>query len=165
MTPNSAAYSRAPGMAATVTSAPFLHVVLDHAGDIHAVDVISAENGHHVGVRLLHQVDVLVDGVGRSLVPGFAGRAHLRRNGNNELGFQQSAELPAFAEVLEQGLAAELGQHVDRIDAGVDEIAQHEIDDAVFAAERDGRFGPFPGKRIKPGSLTAGEDDSQHAQM
>ena len=59
-------------MAATVTSAALLDVVLDHAGDVHAVDVIAAENRHHVRIGLLHQVDVLVDGVGRALIPGFA---------------------------------------------------------------------------------------------
>ena len=90
----------------------FVGVVLDHAGDVHAVDVIAAENRHHVRVRLLHQVDVLVDGVGGPLVPRFAGRAHLRRHRNHELRLEQLPELPALAQVLQQGLAAELGQDV-----------------------------------------------------
>ena len=47
-----------------------LLVVLHHAGDVHAVDVIGAEDRHHVRVGLLDQVDVLIDGVGRSLIPG-----------------------------------------------------------------------------------------------
>jgi len=47
-------------------------VILDHAGDVHAVDVIAAENRHHVRIRLLHQVDVLVDGIGGALVPRLA---------------------------------------------------------------------------------------------
>ena len=90
-------------------------------------------------------------------------RAHLRRHRNNELVLQQAAELPALAQVLQQRLAAELRQHVDRVDAGVDEIAQDEIDDAILAAERNGRFGAFLGQRIEPGSFTAGEHDAQHA--
>ena len=52
--------------------------------------------------------------------------------------------------MLQQRLAAELGQDVDGIDARVDEVAEDEIDDAVLAAERNGRFGPFLGQRIQP---------------
>ena len=94
-----------------------LHVEFDHAHDVHAVDVVAAEDGHHVRVGLFHQVDVLVDGVGRALIPGLVGRAHLGRHGNNELVLQQTAELPAFAEVLQQRLAAELGEHVDGVNS------------------------------------------------
>ena len=139
------------------------HVVLDHAGDIHAIDVIAAEDGHHVRVGLLHQVDVLVDGVRRPLVPGFVLAAHLRRHRNHELVFQEAAELPALVEMLQQALAAELGQHVDGVDSRVDEVAQHEIDDPVFAAERNGRFGPLISQGRQPGALTAGEDDAEYA--
>jgi hypothetical protein len=46
-------------------------MVFDHTGDVHAVDVIAAEDRHHLRIGLLHQVDVLVDGIGGSLVPGF----------------------------------------------------------------------------------------------
>ena len=150
-------------MAATVTSAALLHVVFDHVGDVHAVDVIAAEDRHHVRVGLLHQVDVLVDGVGRSLVPGFVRGAHLGRHRNHELRFEQAAELPSLAQVLQQRLAAELRQHIDRVDAGVDEITQDEIDDPVFPAERNGRFGPFLGKREEPGALASRQHDSQYA--
>ena len=112
------------GMAATVTSARFSHVVFDHAGDVHAVDVIAAEDRHHVRVGLLHQVDVLIDRVGRALVPGFVLGAHLRRHRDDELVLEQAAELPALAQVLQQRLAAELRQHIDRINSRVDEVAQ-----------------------------------------
>ncbi len=89
-------------------------------------------------------------------------RAHLRRHRNHELRLEQAAELPALAEVLQQRLAAELRQHIDRVDARVDEITQDEIDDAILAAKRNGRFGPLLGQRIEPGSLAAGQHDAQH---
>ena len=141
------------------------HVEIDHAADIHAVDVIASEDGHNVRVGLLDQIDVLKNGVGSSLIPGFVLGAHLRGDVNDEVALQQAAELPSLAEVLEQRLAAELGEHIDGVDSGIDEIAQDEIDDPIFAAERDGGLGTFPGKRKEPGSFTAGEDDAQHAQM
>src|ERR1035438_6667767 len=140
-----------------------LHVVLDHAGDVHAVDVIAAEDGYNVGIGLLDQVDVLINGVGRALIPGFVLGAHLCRHRDDELILQQASELPALAEVLQQGLAAELGEHIDGVDPRVDEVAQHEVDNPVLASKRDGRFGPFIGKRSQPRSLAAGEDDAQHA--
>src|ERR1035441_752626 len=140
-----------------------LHVVLDHAGDVHAVDVICAEDGHDVGIGLLHQIDVLINGVGRALIPGFVLGAHLRRHRDDELILQQAAELPAFAEVLQQGLAAELGKHIDGVDPRVDKIAQHEVDNPVLASKGDGRLGPFVGKGSQPRSLAAGKDDAQHA--
>ena len=73
ITPNSAACFLATGMAATVTSALFCTWNSIMLVDVHAVDVVAAEDRHHVRIGLLHQVDVLVDGVGRALVPGFAG--------------------------------------------------------------------------------------------
>src|SRR5207248_8120722 len=65
--------------------------------------------------------------------------------------------------MLQQGLAAELGQHVDRIDSRVNKVTQDEVDNSILTAEWDGRLGPFLGERRKPGSLTAGEYDAQHA--
>ena len=65
--------------------------------------------------------------------------------GNDELIFLNAADLPAFAEVLQQALAAELGQDIDGKDAGVDEVAQNEINDPVFAAKRHGWLGAFLG--------------------
>ena len=43
--------------------------------------------------------------------------------------------------MLDQGVRLILGQDEYLADAGVDAIRQREIDDAVFAAERRGRFG------------------------
>jgi hypothetical protein len=67
--------------------------------------------------------------------------------------------------MLEQRLAAELGEHIDRVDSGVDEIAEDEIDDAVLASEGNRRLGAFPSEGKKPGSLAAGEYDAQHAEV
>src|SRR5262245_42762861 len=128
---------------------------LDHAGDVHRVDMVAAENGHYVGAGLFYQIDVLIDGIGSSLIPGFAVRAHLCRNGNDELILQQTAELPALTEMLQERLAPELGQDIDGVDAGIDEIAEDEVDDAVLAAKRDRGFSALAGEWIEAGALTA----------
>ena len=48
----------------------------NHVSDIHPIDVIRAENRHDMGLGLFDEIDVLIDGVRGSLVPGFSGRAH-----------------------------------------------------------------------------------------
>ena len=60
-------------------------------------------------------MDVLKDGVRRPLIPLLT-FAHLRRHRNDELVLEQIGELPAVAQVLQQRLALELCQDVDRID-------------------------------------------------
>src|SRR5581483_9955319 len=111
---------------------------LDHVRHVHTIDVISAEDGDHMRLSLLNQIDVLIDGVGRSLIPGFASRTHLRRHRNDELVLQYPARLPSFVQMLQQALAAKLREDVDGIDSGIDEIAQYEIDNPVFSSERNG---------------------------
>ena len=50
--------------------------------------------------------------------------------------------------MLEQGLALELDQDVNRVDARVDQVAQNEIDDPVPPAEGDRRFGALANIRL-----------------
>ena len=56
--------------------------------------------------------------------------------------------------MLKQRLASELGQNINGIDSGIDEITQNEVNNSVFAAERDCRFCAFFRQRIQPGTLT-----------
>ena len=67
--------------------------------------------------------------------------------------------------MLKQRLAAELSQHVDGVDPGVNKIAEDEIDDPVFAPERNCGLGAFLGEGEQPGSLAAGEHDAQHTDV
>jgi hypothetical protein len=145
-------------------------VELDHARHVHPVDVVGAEDRHQVRLGLLDQVRVLVDGVGGALVPGLAGRAHLRRHRDHELVLQQPrAALPAVGQVLEQRLALELGEDVDRVDAGVDEVRQDEVDDAVLAAEGHRGLGALLGQREQARALAARhhhpEDPEPHGRV
>ena len=58
-------------MAATVQAAFGVLVGRNHVRDVHPIDMIGAEDGHDIGLRLFDQIDVLVDGVRGSLIPGF----------------------------------------------------------------------------------------------
>ena len=143
----------------------FVHVEFQHLADVHAVDVVGAEDHHEMRIGLFDQVDVLIDGVGGAAIPVLAGRAHLRRHGNDEVLLQQAGHLPAVAQVLQQALALELDQDVDGIDAGIDQVAEHEIDDAVAPAERHRRLGSFLGQRIKPRPFPSRQHKSQDPNL
>ncbi len=120
--------------------------------------MISAKDRHKMRVRLLDKIYVLKNRVGSSLVPRFFFRAHLGRNIGDEVALQQAAKLPAFTQMLQQRLAAELREHVDRMDPGIHKIAQNKIDDPVFPAERDCGLGALPRQGVQPGSFSP----SQH---
>ena len=107
---------------------------IDHLADVHPVDVIGAEDHHQVRAMLLDQVDVLVDGVRGALEP-VAAAHHLRRHHGDELLLQQGRDGPGLAHMLDQGLGLVLDQQIDGLDLGIDQIAEHEIDDAVARPE------------------------------
>ena len=67
--------------------------------------------------------------------------------------------------MLQQGLALELNQDVDGINARVDQVAEDEIDNPITPAKRDGRFGAFLGERIEPGTFAPGQHKRKHAQL
>jgi hypothetical protein len=92
-------------------------------------------------------------------------RAHLGRDGNNEVIPEEAANFPPLAQVLQKRLALELRQNVDGINAGVDKIAKDEVDDSVAAAKWDCRFCAFFGKRIEARSLSACEHKCENPKL
>ena len=100
-----------------------LHMEFHHLADVHAINMIRAEDGHHVGLGLFDEVHVLIDGVGGAAIPVLILRPHLSGNGDDEVIAQQAGCFPTLAQVLQQGLALELNQHVNGIDTGVDQVA------------------------------------------
>lgn len=124
-----------------------VHMELDHLADVHAVDVIGAEDRHVMRIGLLDQVDVLMQRVGCAAIPVLAGGPHLRGHRDDEVLLQQPAHFPSFTQVLQQALALELDQNVDGIDPRVDQVAQDEVDDTISSPEGRGRLGPLLGQR------------------
>ncbi len=106
-----------------------------------------------------------MDGVRGSPIPLLALSAHLGRHRNQEFALQDTAELPAVAQVLQQGLTTKLDQYINGIDPGIDQVTEHEIDDSVHASERDRRFGAFAGQWVKSRTLAPGEDEGQNLEL
>ena len=94
-----------------------LHMELDHVANVHAVNVVGAKDAHQIRIRLLNQVHVLVDRIRRAPIPELALVAHLRRNRDHKVIFQQAGELPAIAQMLQKALTFKLDQHINRIDS------------------------------------------------
>src|SRR5207247_2374358 len=125
--------------------------------NVHTVDVIGAEDDHVVRIGLLDQIDVLMQRVGSASIPILAGGSHLGGYRNDEVLLQEAADFPAFAQVLQQALTLELDQHIDGIDAGIHQVAENEIDDAIASAERDRRLGSFLSQGIEPCTFSSGQ--------
>src|SRR5450756_908559 len=112
---------------------------LNHLVNVHAVDVIGAEDRYYVGAVMVYQPQVLIDGVSGALEPVRAA-AHLGWNNSNKVIRNDVRNRPCTAYVLDQGLGFVLDQQIDRVDFGINQIAEHKIDDAVTPAERNCRL-------------------------
>ena len=135
-----------------------LLMVLHHGGVVHLIDMVTGEDDHIVGVVPVDKVDILVNGVGRALVPAALLVVALirRQNLGTGMGLVQIPGL-AVADVFIQLQGLILGQDAHGIDAGVDAVGQRKINNAVFAAEGNGRFGGFFRQHIQSAALAAGQ--------
>ena len=135
-------------------------VRLQHPAVIHLVDVIAGQDDHVARVFAHDGVQVLVDGVGGALVPLLAD-ALLRRHDLDELAELLRDDAPALADVPVERQRLVLRGDEDAPEAGVEAVAEDEVDDAVGAAEVDGGFGPLLRQREEPFADAAGEHDDQ----
>jgi hypothetical protein len=72
-------------------------------------------------------------------------------------------EVISRLDVSMKGRRVELRENEDAIDIRVDAVADRDIDEPVFARERDGRFAAFLSQGVKTCAATAAHDDSQNA--
>ena len=160
MTPKWRASRPGDGQAGDGQVGAAVAVEVDHGGVVHLVDVVAGEDQGVAGAGLLDRVDVLVDGVGRPLVP-VLGDPLLRRDDLDVLVELAAEEPPALVDVAVQADGLVLGQDEDLAEVAVDAVGEGEVDDAVDAAERDGGLGSIAGQGFEPGPSTAGQHDRQ----
>jgi len=72
ITPNSRAWARGYGEAGDREVGVAAAMALDHGGVVHLVDVVAGQDQRIAGLGLLDRVDVLIDRVGRALIPVLA---------------------------------------------------------------------------------------------
>ena len=147
-------------MPATVTSRAAGDVLLDHLARVHPVHVVGAEDDDVLGLVVVDQVQRLVDGVGGALEPLRA--EALLRGHRRDVVAEQRAHPPRRGDVPVEGVRLVLGQHHDAQVAGVHQVRQHEVDQAVVAPEGHGGLGPVRRQRGQPLPGTPREDDGEH---
>ena len=136
---------------------------------VHLVDVIAGENEDRVGGVVLDDVDVLEHGVGRPAVPlGDAAAGDVRLKELHAALVSVEIPGPAKPDVVIERAGVVLRQDHDIVDVGVDAIRQGEVDDPVFATERNSGLCAHARQDRQALTLTAGEDHGHrpfHAGM
>ncbi len=138
-----------------------LPVKSDKERVIHPVKMITGEDHHIVGVRHLELEELLAQRIRRALIPGRTCRRLLRRQDAHPP-VRKVIELVSARDVAMQRDGVKLGQHIDTIDAGVNAIADRDIDQPVVPRQRDSRLGPQLRQRIKPAPCAPAQDHSKH---
>ena len=137
-----------------------LDVPAQHLRVVHLVDVIPGKDHHMLGCFPHDRVQVLVHGVGGAHVPVVA-HALLRRQDLDELTEFLGDDVPPHADVAIERQALVLRDDEDAAQAGVDAVAEREVDDPVGTAEVHRRLGAFPGQRREPFADPSGQDDDE----
>src|SRR5437762_10207564 len=106
---------------------------------IHPVKLVAAENQIKLEWSLEEVTHVLPHGVGGSLVP-LRPFGRLLRRQNIDKAPGEIVELVARLNVAMQRHGIELREQIDRAQAGVQAIANRDIDQSIFSAEGHGRF-------------------------
>ena len=130
-----------------------------HLPHVHAVDMVGGEHRHRVGVVGLEHVEVLVGRVGGALEAAAEGVGARQQHLDHSLVLVEPRR-PGGGDVAHQRLGLVLRQHVDGRDAGVHQVAQHEIDDPVAVGERQRRLRVLGGQGMQPRTFTSGENES-----
>jgi hypothetical protein len=120
----------------------------EHFAVIHLVDVIAGENEHIFGLLGADGINILIDRVGRTLIPLVADALHGRQHFDEFSDFA-AENIPALTDVAVQRKRFVLRKDADAAQVGVQAVAESDIDDAVHAAESDGGLGAVSGERIK----------------
>ena len=70
-----------------------------------------------------------------------------------------STEVVALSKVPIQRSAVELRQHIHLVDAGVNAVADWDVNQTIFACKRYGRLGPHLGEGVEARSSSSPEND------
>ena len=84
-------------------------MLLHHLLEIHAVDVVGADDHHNIRLHVLDDVDGLVDGVGGAEIPVLA--ETLLRGHRGDVRAKQRGETPDLGDVAVKRVRLVLGEH------------------------------------------------------
>ena len=138
-TPKRCASSDGTSITAERRGGAALLVEPQHPRVIHLVDVVARQDDQVARVLAQDRVEVLIDRVGRALIPVLAD-ALLRRQDLDELAELVGDDAPAHADVAVERQRLVLRRDEDPPQSGIDAVAEREIDDPVRPAEIDRRL-------------------------
>ena len=118
-------------------------VILNHRMIIHFVDMIASQNDQVLGALFFDGVDILVNGVGRPLIPVFIDPLLRWNNINKFIEFTAKEVSPTKVDMAIKTHGLVLRQDKHLAEAAIETIGEHEIDDAIVAAKRYGGLSPI----------------------
>ena len=133
-------------------------VLLEHLLVVHLVDVVAREDEDVIRLLAADRIDVLIDRVGRALIPVLRD-AHLRRQHFDEIAVSHQRR-PAAADVAVEAERFVLRENEDAAQVAVQAIRKRDVDDAIDAAERNRRLGAVARQRPEPLALAARQQNT-----
>ncbi len=103
------------------------------------------------------------DRIGRALEP-VGGLGRLLGGDDVDERLREVVEAVGLADVPVERRGIELRQHEDAPDAGVQAVADGDVDEPVLAADRHGRLGAAVGEGVEALALPAAQDDRQNVR-
>ena len=136
-----------------------LLVLLQQRAEIHVVHLVARKQQHRVAVRVGQTCAVLVQRAGGTAID-ILRKLIAKRLPDKQAVRPAPVEIPwpAEADVVEQRLGAVVGEQRNAPQARVDGIGKREVDDAVFARERQRRLGAMCRQDTEPPLAAAGQD-------
>jgi len=129
---------------------------MEHLHIVHLVDMVTGQDEYIVRLFGVEQKQVLIDRVSGPLVPFFADPLLGRNRGDefSELGIQ---DIPACADVAVERVGFVLDEDSDFSKPRVEAIAERKIDNTIFPAEGNRRFGPMLSEGLKTLAFSASQ--------
>ncbi len=133
-------------------------VRVDELAVVHPIQMVAGEDEIVVSLVLGEVAGRLAHRIRRALIPVRIVRRLLSREDFDEPAREDVQSIGIRNVAVERG-RIELRQHVDSPDVGVQAAADRDVDQSVFAADRDRRLGTPGGQWKEPGARSSAEDD------
>ncbi len=127
----------------------------DHLRIVHFIDVVAGQDQHVIGIVPLDKGNVLINGVGRALVPVGAPAALV--GGQHMHAAVHGIQVPGLAgsDVFIEHHGLVLGEDPHRLNPGIDAVGKRKVDDPVFAAVGHRRLCQILGQNAQTAALPA----------
>ena len=137
-------------------------VIVQHDLIVHLVDMVAGKNEDIVRIVSINEFNVLEDGVCGTAVPVASLRALIgsQQSYTADIAVQIPRNTDTDMRVQAQRLV--LCKNTDRVDTGIDAVAQRKVNNAVLSAERNCRLSDLLSQNTETAALTACKKHGNH---